>query len=303
MRIAFRYGCELLHCIDLPFVRRLGRTVVLRTPWGSEVGLDRGDYTKLLEVLGAHGAHTINHMEFYRALCTAVANGGNGHIQVKPAGNGPTQRSRRVRFCARLNRSNDDKSITTHTVTVPVSMVAIVEGRHYLPRWFATRVIRERVLKNKSWPSLPDAGVWLDAQRAWSELFDEPVRRLEQYRLDAEGKAAQRLRRRVAEYAAERAAWESSAPERERKDRETALERKRSTDKSAARRAALETIKGVTIEWTHWSRSGGRLTKHVSTRSNVTLQYSGNRVYIVCEDGSEWISTTPNVRIVGALKG
>ncbi len=101
-----------------------------------------------------------------------ISLGGDGMIPVTRAGK-PGIKSCKIKIQGVFHHAEQDEiePAHSHTVTVPLSWLEERNGRLYIARWRANRVLHERVLKSLAWPKHIVGGVWLEADKVWNKVF------------------------------------------------------------------------------------------------------------------------------------
>jgi hypothetical protein len=119
------------------------------------------------------------------------------------AGGGRTEKSGKITVSGVLHPPaglDDEATVHSHTLTVPVSQLVERDGQWYAPRWLLMRTVHERIFEGKRWLSVSTAAFgW--AEDVWYELWEPMLADVD--RLLAEDEAARE--RRTQEAAARQA--------------------------------------------------------------------------------------------------
>lgn len=247
-------------------------------------------------------------------LCAMVKAGRSCSIPVTMAGPGPTDKSVKIRVegvvCVAQEHGCHQKTTKrSHTLTVPRSQIFDYKGRPHLPRWLVARTIHERILDGRGWPAKFENTSWSDEDQVWLTLWEPLIPLFEKLNQDG---AAEMQRR---------AEFERTKPEREAQAELLRLERlkeKEADDQRNAQAAVaaaevrrkrmdkLETIKVSRVEWDeseeYKNKYGNKSYRRVTDEAeDCTVKISGQRVYIIFEDGAEKIKALKNVRWTAAV--
>jgi len=171
------------------------------------------------------------------------------------------------------------------------------EGReHYCPGWLVKKGLErtsERSNRRFGARRLPvPSQVWpRGLKEAWIEahLIQLPTEE-EVAKLAQENERQRNKSKKEAERQAEEARLE-----RERRDEEAKKEAARLQKRKEKRRAGMECRKNVTIVWNEWRKQSGKFVAEEYEAEGVDLYFSGERVYVVFEDGEEIIKKKSNI--------
>ena len=157
------------------------------------------------------------------------------------------------------------------------------------------------ILDKKSWPLEIDGGVYLDRDRLWSRIFAPAAAVLEKREAAARQRATDDECRQK-----ERAAAQAREQELEVLRQQQAERARATAAKALENKLRLPAVRADRVEWDGWvkRRYKGRVRHERITGSaeNCTLRFSGARVYIQFDDGSEIQKAAKNVRYVAAEK-
>lgn len=247
-------------------------------------------------------AHRQGIEDAYSRLKAAVERGGSAMIPVRKSGKGPSEKSIKATVQGVIHSLRDREVCPhtySHTLTLPATIVVEQDGQSYAPRWFLKRTIRERILKNKSWPEIM-GGVWLDADMIWNDVFAplekeieimkrEEEKEREKWRRMKENQEKERAERRtkIAQEAAKAKAEEKKREEEEQAKEDAALKK---------RMERLETVHAKRAEWIEWEKRKGSFHKKTASAENCIIMFSGKRAYIRLPDGKEIIKAKANVQ-------
>lgn len=239
----------------------------------------------------------------FRELCSVIEANNSTLAKVQAAGPGPTERSRKIKFEAVYQEAdkNSQRSVTdtkqltrTHSMTVPVSMVKVIDGHLYAQRWFLLKKMAER--PKKLYPQRI-CGSWDGEDQLWNTVFKPLVEEITHIRLASE-KSEQR-QQICAEKQPDKA--KTAAPPKDI----LAPAAKKSGKAPRKPRAALATLEVPTVEWDEWvdnkTRWGKQKVKRTSSAENCVLRFSGSRIYIDLPDGRVLIKAASNVRYESSL--
>lgn len=105
---------------------------------------------------------------FVGMLCNGIAASDDGLICVRPAGKGPTDKSRKIRVAATFKGAGqwgDESETRVHTLTVPISQLFEHGGKLFAPRWLIRQTLRKRI---GQWPATGGEGEgWFDKRHLW----------------------------------------------------------------------------------------------------------------------------------------
>lgn len=100
-------------------------------------------------------------------LCQYIAASDDGLIRVRPAGKGPTDKSRKIRVAATFEGAGhwgDEHEVREHTITVPISQLVEHDGKLHAPR-LIRQTLRKRI---GQWPVTGSEGEgWFDECLLW----------------------------------------------------------------------------------------------------------------------------------------
>ena len=294
----------IVKSLESPLGDVVGREVKLRL-LGQTVSVDRAALSRLWPGSTAEITWTVDASEAalraaHEQLAALIRQGSSALIPVSRAGGGRTEKSGKITVSGVLHPPaglDDEATVHSHTLTVPVSQLVERDGQWYAPRWLLMRTVHERIFEGKRWPQCIDGGVWLGAEDVWHELWEPMLADVD--RLLAEDEAARERRTQEA------AARQAESAERARRYAEQQEARAKAQHEREQSRQTnlnrLETIGPTRVEWDEWevgkNAYGSKTrTKVVMEAESCTLKLSGERVYILLPDGSEIIKARHNVR-------
>lgn len=221
-------------------------------------------------------------------------------IPVRRSGKGPTEQSCKVvveRVRSYFHDPRDrDKQARTHTLTVPVSQLVERDGQMYAPRWLLERTARTRLHSGVADEVHIDASPWPYADLVWNAFWVPLLAKAKAFVAEQPARLARTAEleaRREAETAVRRAALDLK---REVAAVRWAVEQRKELEKKQARMATLKTVEASSVSWKEWVEvrgAGGHYEERV--HKNCTLKFSGQRVYVVLEDGREVIKTLKTI--------
>lgn len=307
---------ETIRKISIEKIKSVGRNVVLRLPNGEEVAVN---YRNLCELASQRESNFVmifrsveDLKEKFKGFCELVCRGGNALIPVSSAGKGSSGKSRKIKVAGVLHSTETADGFVSerreHTLTLPASLLVEVDGQFYAPQWILKKTVHERVLNGKGWPSSFAGGMWPGREKLWGEIFaplakdiEREIEELERQRAAQAELQKEEAARRQARQKLEEEAQIKAKEEKRREEEKAAIKKKKRMD-------SLEKIQVESVEWDEWVKFkndlGYKSHKKVTTsEENCTLYFSGQRVYILLEDGTEIIKARNNVRWGDAIKG
>lgn len=301
---------EIKGRISFLVVRGVGLELVLALPGGEEVAVNKRELSRWGVLSGATVALAFRSpgdlKESYKILCALIRHGGSALIPIKPAGKGPTEKSRKIRVSGVVYRyqippGGDVEERKEHTLTIPVSQIVDRDGDYYAPRWLLRKTLHERVLGGKSWPASIDGGVWFGADALWEAVFEPIEKQMISEAAEYAQRQAARVRAEKKTAARQKARWKIEAVARAAAEAERQREKARAVAKKEERMESLEHIQAERVEWDEWvsfkNKYGSKSHKKVTrVFENCTLYFSGQRVYVRLEDGQQIIKTRDTVR-------
>ena len=235
---------------------------------------------------------------------------GNTYYNIK-SGKGKTEKSRKITM--RVQKGASSPGYPDYippqagaTFFVPTSMILRSDGREYLPRFVVEEKLAELQSRSRycsqayeripvvspvPWP-LKDE--YLTGILAQMPSVSEMLATIERKKEDARSEAVRRAEERKIE--------DHEWLVRVEKERAAAAKKSRiAVEKKAHRRAKMEQMHNVDVAvWKYYKVKVGkysRFQKDETRYKNVSLYFSGTRVYVVFSDGQEIISTRQNVDI------
>ena len=231
-------------------------------------------------------------------LFRAVVRGSGGLIEVRRAGAGSSSKSCkiRVRAWANLDQWSEDQEERKHTITVPISVLVTQGSETFVPRWVLVNTLKKRLYDPPGGYSFAGA-IWPLASSV-DDIFAPLVTAAEKYEIEKAERqriAAAQREIRNAEREAGRARAAAQAEERRKVDEaRSSKEQKKKED--AHKRRVDQSTAVASVEWDEWKKNGSRMEKITHTAANCRLTFSGQRVYIILENGKEIIKTQQTVR-------
>tara|TARA_B100000965_G_C19517022_1_gene724669 strand:+ start:138 stop:734 length:597 start_codon:yes stop_codon:yes gene_type:complete len=170
-----------IHSIELP-IRATARSLQLELPFAN-VDVWLGGFGEINGRILQSFSCEETARSSYNRLCGRIKVCTSSLAKVRPAGKGPTERSRKVRVLAVYVGYPEDYRVPVevvheHTITIPASTVKEIAGSLYVPRWFLRKALIDRQVRQPYEHLVRVEGEWDGEEKLWTEVFEPMLKYL-----------------------------------------------------------------------------------------------------------------------------